>query len=186
MLFSKIIYILFLALYLDSTVSFQVSKNNFRFNSKPFITTLKARNDNFNDPWNYSHIIRINPTPIPIISFDDLFRNLRLINRVILTTNCDRVIIFYDKEKRGVFYMDPQNQDMLSKVRYLLSQIKTEIRLEYPMGMDNSKHKWYCEPRPDKDKDIISNISHDNFNNLDDLEENNENYEDYGDDFYID
>lgn len=182
MMFRKILKFLLIIMLYNNTESFHILKNNnLRLYSRPSICKINACS-NINDPWDYSRFIRINPTPIPVISFDDLFMNLKNINTAILTTNCDRLIILYNGGKqRGVYYMDPNNQQILSKVRFLLSQIQTDIRLEYPKGMDNPRHKWFCEPNPNNGENNLSDI-----NILENIEDDDENFEDYDYDFGFD
>lgn len=141
---------------------------------KPNICNLvaKSHQSNFNDPLEYGRFIRINKLPIPLMTFDDIFLNINGIERVILTTNCDRIIVMYNG-KKGVYYMNPHDQEHLSKVRFLLSQIHAEITIEHPFNMDNPNHQYYCEPKPLPSEDMtqieyedyIDNFSGNNMDN---------------------
>lgn len=142
--------------------------------TKPNICNVAAKSDgkNLNDPWEYGRFIRINKLPIPLMTFDDIFLNINGVDRVILTTNCDRIIVIYNG-KRGVYYMDARDQEHLSRVRFLLSQINAEITIEHPFNMDNPNHQYYCEPKPEPSEnmtekeyeDYIDNFSGNNMDN---------------------
>lgn len=143
---------------------------------KPNICNLvsKSHENNFNDPLEYGKFIHINKHPIPLMTFDDIFLNINGMERVILTSNCDRIIAIYNG-KKGVYYMNPYDQELLSKVRFLLSQIRAEITIENPFNMDNPGHPYYCEPKPSPEQsenmteqeyeDYIDNFSGNNTDN---------------------
>lgn len=165
---------------------------------KPAICNYVAKYDSnhFNDAWEYARYIRTNshPIPIPIMTFDDIFININGIKRVILTSNCDRVIVIYSG-KRGVYYMNPNNQEQLSRIRFILSQVNAEISIEHPFNVDNPKHQYYCNPKPtdkadDEYENYIDDFSGGNMDNptgnfspeqlFGNEEEFYEDFEDYG------
>jgi len=124
--------------------------NHFRgFHIKPLRAMTLFRDDNYNasNASNVSSPIPLlNPKPIPIITFDDIFMNLQSIYAVHMSSNNDRIIIEYNNTK-GVYYMHTQNE--LDKTKYMLSliDIDTNIISNYSATMDSPNGNLYCSPR---------------------------------------
>lgn len=148
---------------------------------KPQICETKSCLNNPND---YSRFIAPNHrTPIPLINFDNIVMNTNIINRVFISTNCDRIIVCYGN-KKGVFYINNE-KSLLSKIEYILSQLETDILIEHPFNMDNPRHELYCEPKSidnitEKDyEDYLDNYTSNMEDEFDDFEENDD-FNDYG------
>ena len=71
-------------------------KSIVKRNSNIPLRAFNISNGEINRP---SGIIR---KPIPIISFDEFFLNIKNINRMYLTSTCDRIIIVYGHGNKGV------------------------------------------------------------------------------------
>ena len=121
--------------------------NNFKVSHvKPLRAITLFRDDNYNVSNVSSSIPLLNPKPIPIITFDDIFLNLQSIYAVHMSSNNDRIIIEYNNTK-GVYYMHTQNE--LDKTKYIVSliNIDTNIISNYYATMDSPNGNLYCSPR---------------------------------------
>lgn len=166
-----IIYSIFLLMQcIDVFSFFNFNTNIYRdisFNiRKPFnICRIKM---NINDPMEYSKFLSQNRKPIPIISFDDIILNSKQIVKAFLSTTCDRIVIFYG-DKKGVYYIDKTNKNIISNIQFILSETNLDIRVEHFFHMDNPSHELYCEP-----KKLIAYTEE--TNEIDEIDSNHEDY----------
>ena len=86
----------------------------------------------------------LRPKPIPVISFDVLFLNWNNVNRIFLSSDSDRIILFYGNDKKGVYYI---HADQLNKIEFLLSKTPAVITIEAVCNLDNKWFHLYCSPR---------------------------------------
>lgn len=145
------------------------------FNTKPFLlkrlinhhyTCLKCSNfkQNDNTSLNCTRNVPISkPTPIPEISFDDLFLNWNIVNRIFLSSNRDRIVLLYGNDKKGVYYID---YAQLKKIEYLISLASASVSIEPVCNLDNPWFFLYCSPPLKKLEEIDgNNEDHDDFDN---------------------
>jgi len=85
-------------------------------------------------------------SPIPLLTFDELFVKISSINHILMSANADRIIVYYG-DKCGVFYMSTQKQKL--DVEYLISLIDVDITIvnDYPTKMDSPSGEYYCTPK---------------------------------------
>jgi len=104
-----------------------------------------GRDNNNTTNKTFSDII-VYKEPIPKITFDEIILNFALINNVFMSSNYDRVIIFYNN-KKGVYYI--KNKKELSKINniFKFKIINVKIIIDYVKEMDTPEGKLYCEPR---------------------------------------
>lgn len=162
------------------------------FNTKPILTNkftnyrymmlpMKCNNGLFNENSNVSNVSIIpmlRPKPIPVISFDDLFLNWNIINRIFLSANRDRIIILYGNDKKGVYYID---YNQLKKIEYMMTLTSVSISIEPVCNLDNPWFYLYCSPPKKKTEEMkfsLFNNSHENPNKCDDNDDDLNN--DYG------
>lgn len=134
-----------------------------------------------------SSVPMLKPKPIPVMSFDDLFLNWNRVNRIFLSGDCDRIILLYGNDKKGVYYIDP---GQLSKIEYMISLTTATVTIEPVCNLDNPWFHLYCSPRASGEKVVSSaivktggfNISNVTIDNNDDNYGDNVN-DDYGFDF---
>lgn len=114
--------------------------------TKSKLCDIKMELNNYHDYSNF--ISSYNNTPIPLITYDDIITNMCVIKKVHISSNSDRIIFHYGDNKKGVFYMNPNNSIMVSKIKFILSQINIpEVYIDHPFNMDNPNYKLYCQPK---------------------------------------
>lgn len=86
----------------------------------------------------------LKPKPIPIMSFDDLFLNWNSVNRIFLSEDCDRIILLYRNDARGVYYIE---HNQLPKIEYMISLTTATVTIESVCNLDNPWFHLYCSPR---------------------------------------
>lgn len=121
--------------------------NHFRVsNVKPLRALTLFREDSYNMTNISSTTPLLNPKPIPIITFDDMFLNLQSIYAAYMSSNNDRIIIEYNN-KKGVYYIRTKNE--LDKTKYMLSliDIETNVISDYSATMDSPNGNLYCSPK---------------------------------------
>lgn len=128
--------------------------------------------------WEHKPVSSIIRKPIPIINFDEFFLNIKNINRMYLSSTCDRLVVIYGHGNKGVLYIE---QFQLNIIEYLLSQSNATITIEQPFDMDNPNHYLYCEPRPLFQSIYYNDINTDKIN---DEELNNDDEENYWDNYW--
>lgn len=148
------------------------------FNTKPLLlkrftnrhyTCLKCSNSKQNDnlDTNCTRNVPISkPIPIPGISFDDLFLNWNMVNRIFLSSNRDRIVLLYGNDKKGVYYID---YAQLKKIEYLISLTSASVSIVPVCNLDNPWFYLYCSPPLKKIHEIEeldgNNEDHDDFDN---------------------
>lgn len=148
------------------------------FNTKPFLlkrsinhhySCLKCSNYEQNDnlDTNCTRNVPISkPIPIPEISFDDLFLNWNMVNRIFLSSNHDRIVLLYGNNKKGVYYID---YAQLKKIEYLISLTSASVSIVPVCNLDNPWFYLYCSPPLKKIHEIEeldgNNEDHDDFDN---------------------
>ena len=103
-----------------------------------------------------SAIPLLRPKPIPIISFDDLFLNWHKVNRIFLSEDCDRIILLYGNDKKGVYYINP---DQLLKIQYLISLTTTIVTIETVENLDDPWFHLYCSPPSKHGRENASSVA---------------------------
>jgi hypothetical protein len=85
------------------------------------------------------------PTPIPSLTYDQLFLILFSVTKIYISSNSDRIIVEYDNRK-GVFYIT--NFIERHKIEFLISLINVDVTIvnDYPTKMDYPNGELYCSP----------------------------------------
>lgn len=127
---------------------------------------------------NVTSVPMLRPKPIPVITFDELFLNWNIVNRIFLSANRDRIILLYGNDKKGVYYID---YDQLKKIEYMISLTSASVSIEPVCNLDNPWFHLYCSPPSSyKIKEMnfsIFNTSHENSNeDENDKDDYNDNY----------
>lgn len=154
-----------------------IMKSNYKMNHLNHLT-FRCNNKGYGESDNSSYVPILRPKPIPVISFDDLFLNWNNVNRVFLSEDCDRIILLYGNDKKGVYYIEP---DQHTKIEYMLSITSAIVTIEAVCNLDNPWFHLYCSPRGTKkelgNKKFNITKSQDDNNDKDDIND------DYGFDF---
>lgn len=125
------------------------------------------------DKNNTTNVPILKPTPVPIISFDDLFLNWNIVNCIYLSSNRDRIVLIYDNNKKGVYYID---YAQLKKIEYLISCVSVSVSIEPVCNLDNPWFYLYCAP-PSKRIELIDDLTFNNSNS------NDEDHDDFDNDY---
>jgi hypothetical protein len=104
----------------------------------------------------------LRPKPIPVISFDVLFLNWNNVNRIYLSSDSDRIILFYGNDKKGVYYI---HSDQLNKIEFLLSKTPAVTTIESVCNLDNQWFHLYCSPYSDREGAIDEANMKNKYNN---------------------
>ena len=154
---------------------------NYRFIGFPLKCNNNEQYNQFNvgnasNASNASNVPILRPKPIQVITFDDLFLNWNIVNRIFLSANRDRIILLYGNDKKGVYYID---YDQLKKIEYLLSLTSASISIEPVCNLDNPWFHLYCSP-PSSHK--IKDMNFSTFNSSHENDDENDK-DDYNDDY---
>lgn len=168
---NKYIYFILLTLNLVSNCFIlQPNYNIGKYNKNIFKNTkiplrlynnnINNDNDNNKDNDNDNKIKSLRITPIKKIEYDDIFNNIKNITHAFLSSNIDRVVIFFNN-KKGVYYFNNTNDFKVIDVIFKSYNINMKIITYYIREMDCYDGSLYCEPRYEKNS---TNIKIDNIN----------------------
>jgi hypothetical protein len=116
-----------------------------------------------NDDYKYYKLKPLIVNPIKEIKYDDIFFNIRNISHAFLSSNYDRVVIFYNNTK-GVYYFERETD--LERIDYILKQNNVNMKIikDYKREMDSYDGVLYCSPRNNTDIQLKESIIED-YNN---------------------
>ena len=113
--------------------------------------TNEYNNDNDNK---YNKLSPLIINPIKKIEYDTIFYNIKNITHVFLSSNFDRIVIFFNNNK-GVYYFNEENELHVIDNILKSNNINMKIIKYYTREMDSYDGALYCEP---KNSDDTNNI----------------------------